>query len=132
MAEIPSTISTKRVFFMFHTSHVSRKALALLVFAAMIAPTANASPLDVMFHLHPRSTQAQDTRVDLEIYNKGYVFQDVKVAGKVYTVLPHSALKIKAPAGTEVYSESTGFGHHKGDLLFAVTPGMKGATISID
>jgi len=103
-------------------------SLAVVLLAGVVGPTASASPLG----RHPRAAQTRDTRISLQVYNKGFIFQDVKVAGKIYTVLPHQWLGIKAPAGTEVYTESTSFEHRKGDLLFAVTPEMKGATISIN
>jgi len=117
---------------MLRMTRVFGSSLAVLILAGAIAPAASASPIGRLFHLHPRAAQTRDTRISLQVYNKGFIFQDVKVAGKIYTVLPHQWLGIKAPAGTEVYTESTSFEHRKGDLLFAVTPEMKGATISIN
>jgi hypothetical protein len=111
----------------------SSLAVLLVAGALSIAPAAaNASPIGKLMHLHPRASQTQDSRVIVLIYNKGQLFQDVKVDGHVYTVMSHGWLTIKAPAGTEVYAASTGMGHHKGDLLFAVKPEMKNATISFN
>jgi hypothetical protein len=114
---------------MLRMTHMS-SLLAVLILAGALAPAANASPVGMLVHFHPQ--QAQDTRITIRVYNKGAIFQDVKVAGKIYTVLPHERLVIKAEPGTEVYSESTGFGHRKGELLFAVKPEMKDTTISIN
>jgi hypothetical protein len=108
---------------------VSVGSLAVLMLAGAIAPAANALP---MFHFHSHAQQTQDKRIVVHVYNKGFIFQDLKVAGKTYTVWPHEGIEIKAPAGTEVYTESTSFDHRKGDLLFAVKPEMKDKTISIN
>jgi hypothetical protein len=117
---------------MLRMTRVSGSLLAVLIFAGAIAPAANAFPMGKLFHLHPHSAQTQDTRITVHVYNKGWIFQDLKVAGKTYTVLPHQGIEIQAPAGTEVYTESTSFAHRKGDLLFAVTPAMKDTTVSIN
>jgi|GEM_PF-1004187 len=120
---------------MLRINRVSGSSLAVLLVAGAIAigpAAANASPLGKLMHLHPRASQTQDSRVSILMYNKGPLFQDVKVDGHVYTVRSHGWLAIKAPAGTPVYAASTGMGHHKGDLLFAVNPEMKNATISFN
>lgn len=119
---------------MLRMNCVSSSSLAVLLVAGALAivPAANASPIGKLMHLHPRASQTQDSRVSILMYNKGPLFQDVKVDGHVYTVGSHGWLAIKAPAGTLVYAASTGMGHHKGDLLFAVNPEMKNATISFN
>ncbi len=120
---------------MLRMTRVPGSSLAVLLVAGAlaIAPTAaTASPIGKLMHLHPRASQTQDSRVSVQIYNKGQLFQDVKVDGHVYTVMSHGWLTIKAPAGTEVYAASTGMGHRKGDLLFSVNPEMKGAIISFN
>jgi hypothetical protein len=114
---------------MLRMIRVSGSSLAVLIMAGAIASAANALP---MFHLHSHVQQTQDTRIVVHVYNKGFMFRDLKVAGKTYTVLPHEEIEIKAPVGTEVYTESTSFDHRKGDLLFAVKPEMKDKTISIN
>ena len=115
-------------------TRVSRSLLALLFLAGAITfapPVATASPIAKLLHLHPRASKAEDSRVIVQVYNKGLEFQDLNVDGHTYTVRPHCWLTIKAPAGTAVYAASTGFGHRKGDLLFALTPQMKNATVTL-
>ena len=102
-----------------------------LALAATASTSAYALPHFTGLHRHPAASQ-QDARVNIHLYNRAPMFRDVKVEGKVYTVLPHQTLTIKAPAGTAIYTESTGGLHRKGDLLFAVDPRMQNATLSID
>ncbi|MDP9049571.1 MAG: hypothetical protein M3O31_02460 [Acidobacteriota bacterium] len=106
-------------------------SIVLIAGAALAAPSANAWPLGKVLHFHP-STATKDSRINFQLVNKGHLFQDVNVAGKVYTIMPQQTFTIKAPAGTDVYAASTGIGHRKGELLFEITPQMKGATVSID
>ncbi len=107
-------------------------SLAAFLLAGALAPSAaNAWPLGRVFHLHPSSVQ-DESRISLRLYNKGQLFQDVQVEGHIYTVMPKQYLAIKAPAGTEIYMASTGMGHRKGDFLLAVSPELKGQTISIN
>ena len=103
-----------------------------LALAATASTSAYALPHFFGLHRHLAASRQLDTRVNLYLYNKGPMFRDVKVDGQVYTVLPHQTLTIKAPAGTAIYTESTGGLHRKGDLLFAVDPRMQNATLSID
>jgi hypothetical protein len=118
---------------MLRTNRISATAFAIFLAAGAFAPSvANAWPLGHSLHLHPQTAKTTDTRVSLRVYNKAEIFQDVKIADKVYTVMPHQYLAIKAPAGTAVYAESTGFGHRKGELLFAVNQSLKGGTVQID
>ena len=51
---------------------------------------------------------------------------------RVYTVLPHESIAIKAPIGTPVYTASVSFGHSKGELLFTATQATNGAIIHIN
>jgi hypothetical protein len=97
----------------------------------MAPVAANAWPLGRLLHLHPTVSNSQDTRISVQVFNKGVGLQDLKVDGHIYTVLSHESLTIKAPAGTAVFAASPGYLHRKGDLLFAVTPEMKDAKISI-
>ena len=117
---------------MLRMTRVSGSLLAVMVLAGAMAPAANAFPMGKLFHLHPHAARTPDARITVHVYNKGWIFQDLKVAGKTYTVLPHQGVEITAPAGTEVYTESTSFEHRKGDLLFAVTPAMKDTIVSIN
>ena len=107
-------------------------SLILLAGAAVAAPNANAWPLGKVFHYHPNRAQTQDSRVRLQLFNKGHLFQDVQVGGKVYTVFPNQKLVITAPVGTSIYAGSTGLGHRKGDLLIQVGPQMDGSTVSFN
>ncbi|HEY4381315.1 MAG TPA: hypothetical protein VGN01_13270 [Acidobacteriaceae bacterium] len=105
-------------------------SLALLVAAAVAAPTsAHAWPLGKIFHLHANAGKAADARIDLHLFNRGTIAQDVEVNGKVYTVLPHEGLAIKAPDGTSVYAASMGLGHRKGDVLVKASPSSKGRIV---
>ena len=108
-------------------------SLAAFILAGAMSPTtANAWPLGRLFHLHPTANAAADNRITFQLVNKGGLVQHVKVAGRVYTLMPHGALAITAPEGTEVFAMSQGFGHRKGDLLFTVTPALKSDAVSID
>jgi hypothetical protein len=107
----------------------TKSATVILALAAIASTSANALPHFGGVHRHPA---AQDGRVTLHLYNKAPLFRDVNVDGHVYTVLPHQSLLIKAPAGTPVYTETTGGLHTKGDLLFSVGTQLQNATVSID
>ena len=111
----------------------SRFFAASLVLLLAIAPTqASAWPIGKLLHLHPRAVQEQDPRLTVQLYNKSGLVQKVRVAGQIYTLLPHDGLTIKAPEGTEVFAESAGFKHRKGDVLFAFTAKLNGDTVTID
>jgi hypothetical protein len=109
----------------------SRIALVLAL-GVTASTSAHALPHFFGVHRHPGDAQSQDSRVTVHISNKGDIFRDIKVGGHVYTVWPHQMLTIKAPAGTAVYTESTGSLHRKGDLLFAVGKQLQGAIAMID
>lgn len=118
---------------MLRVTRVFGSSVAVLVLAGALAPiAAQASPLGRLLHLHPGAAQSQDIRISVRLYNRGHLFQDVKVGDKVYTVMPHQSIRIKAPAGTAVYADSTGQGHRKGDLLFAVSAQVKDSTITLN
>lgn len=105
--------------------------VAILIAAALTPATLYAWPFGHALHLHP-AAQSPDARITFQLYNKGGLVQQVKVGGHVYTLLPHGGLVITAPEGTEVFAASKGFGHRKGDLLFAVKPELKNDTCFID
>src|ERR1039457_3907605 len=93
-------------------------SLAVLLLAGAIAPApANAWPLGKVFHMHPRSAQPEDTRITFHLTNQDGFVQQVKVEGRVYTIVPHGALTIKAAEGTEIYAVTSGVKHRAGDLL---------------
>jgi hypothetical protein len=118
---------------MLQKTRTFTSSLALLFLLGAIAPaSANAWPLGKVFHLHPRAPKGQDARITVHLYNKSDSFQEVSVAGRVYTVLPHYGLAIHAPAGTDVFAGTTTFYHRKGDLLFSVTPDRNASTVTID
>jgi murein DD-endopeptidase MepM/ murein hydrolase activator NlpD len=114
-------------------TRVLTSSLAVVLVAGAIAPaTANAWPLGRLFHTHPGASVDRDGRISARFYNKADWFQEVQVAGQVYTVRPHGTMAIKAPAGTPAYAAMDGLGHHKGDLLFALAPEQNGKTISFN
>jgi hypothetical protein len=73
-------------------------SIAVLILASAIAPTA-ANAGSVANLMHPYFA-ARTANVQIKLYNKGVVSQDVKVNDKVYTVKPHASVTINAPAGT--------------------------------
>jgi hypothetical protein len=95
-------------------------SLAVLALSASTA----VSPLTKLVHFHPHSAQP-DTRITFILRNDAPIFQDVKVAGRSYTILPHQAINIKAPAGTVIYADSTTGGHRRGDVLVEVSSQVK-------
>jgi hypothetical protein len=118
---------------MSQNSRILARSLAALLFAGAIAPaSANAWPLGKLFHMHPHAAQPEDTRIFFHLTNQDGFVQQVKVDGRVYTIVPHGSLDIKASSGTEVYSVTAGIKHHAGDLLVAVTPKTQDQIISIE
>lgn len=109
------------------------RSLAVLVLVGVVAPVSGNA---WMLHSRTLSNAAQvqktsDTRISVSFHNVGPIFEDVSVAGRVYTVKANGWLQIKAPSGTAVVAESTGSGHRKGDLLFAVTPEVSNSTVTL-
>jgi hypothetical protein len=114
---------------MLRLSSIFADSLVILLAGAMAPATANAAQFKWLVHLHPGRSHAHDSRISFTAYNKGPIFQDVKIDGHFYTVRPNQSLFIKAPAGTPIYAESTGRGHKRGELILAVTPDMDGKTV---
>jgi hypothetical protein len=115
--------------------HITRSfaaSLVLLLLAAATPAPAAAWPLGHMLPIYTGAAAQKDTRVTVQIYNKGGLVQQVRVAGHVYTLMPHNRLTLKAPEGTEVYALSKGFKHRKGDMLFAFTPDRNNDTVLLD
>ena len=118
---------------MLRMTRVLAGSLAVFLVAGAMAPaTANAWPLGKGSHLHPAADPAKAAEIAVLVYNRGQAAQDVKVSGQTYTVQPHASLTIKAPSGTQVYAGSAGTGFQAGDVLFLVTPNLKGATVSFN
>jgi hypothetical protein len=118
---------------MLHKTRTFAMSLAVFLVLGAVAPaTVNAWPLGKALHLHPRALREQDTRITVYLFNKAERFQEVSVAGRVYTVMPHYGLTIKAPAGTGVFAGTSTVSHHKGDLLFSVSPEHSLKTITIN
>lgn len=106
--------------------------LSVLFVSSVVAPsTAHAWPLGRLFHLHP-AARVGDGRITVQLYNKSGRVQQVRLAGTLYTLMPHGGLAITAQQGTKVYAASTGLGHREGDLLFVVTPALNGETVSLN
>jgi hypothetical protein len=106
-------------------------AIFLCLASAALYP-AHAWPLDKLLHLHFKTVEPQNACITVQLYNNSGLVQQVKIAGQVYTLLPHDGLTIKAPEGTEVFAASNGFKHRKGDLLFAVTSKLNLDTVKLD
>jgi hypothetical protein len=118
---------------MLRMTRVLASSLAVLLVAGAMAPAnANAWPLGKGAHLHPAADQGKAAQIALLVFNRGQADQDVKVDGQVYTVKPHASVSIKVLVGTPVYAGSAGAGYHAGDVLFSVTPEMKGSTVSFN
>ena len=71
-------------------------------------------------HLHTRSSQL-DHRVSVTLHNSSAIFQDVKVAGRTYTIPAERGITIKAPAGTIVYADGPTGLHRRGDALLEMS-----------
>jgi len=99
-------------------------SLAVLALSASAA----VSPLSKMVHMHPHSAQP-DTRISLTIANKAVIFQDIKVDGHSYTVLPHNSMRVKAPAGTVIYADSSNGHIRRGDVIAELAPQSNDQTI---
>lgn len=105
------------------------RSIAVLIIAGAIAPMANAGPVGSLLTPTFAAKQTKIAIVPIKLFNKGDDPQTVKVDGTVYTVAPHASVTFKAPTGTQVYADTPGKGYVKGDVLFAVSPEMKGETI---
>ena len=87
-------------------------SLAVLALSASAA----VSPLSRMVHMHPHAVAA-DARVTLTVHNNANVFQDVKVAGRSYTVPAKHSITVKAPTGTVLYADSSTGGLKRGQVI---------------
>src|ERR1035437_4303583 len=106
---------------------------ALLIVAGAIAPpAARAWSTDAAYHEASYTAPKKAVSVTFQIFNKDEAVQQIKVAGQVYKLEPHSGMKITVPVGAQVFAATDGKNHHNGDLLFEVSPVLKGDTVSID
>jgi hypothetical protein len=118
---------------MQHSARSFASSLALLLLLGAAAPAHSASwPLGHMLPLHPGANAQNDPRVTVQIYNRGGLVQQVRVAGRIYTLMPYNRLTLKAPQGTEAVALSKGFKHRKGDVLFAFTNDRNNDTVTLD
>lgn len=118
---------------MQHQTRTLALSFVVLLLLAVADPAHAASwPLGHMLPLHPAASADKDTRITVQIHNRGGLIQQVRVAGRVYTLMPYNRLTLKAPEGTEVYAASKGFKHRKGDLLFAFTPDRNNEIVRLD
>jgi hypothetical protein len=101
-------------------------SLAVLALSASTA----VSPLPKLVHFHPHAAQP-DTRISLTLHNASPIFQDIKVAGRSYTILAHQGLNIKAPAGTVIYADSATSTHRRGDVLLEVSSQVQNEKIDL-
>jgi hypothetical protein len=102
-------------------------SLAILALSASTA----VSPLSKMVHLHTHPAR-KDNRVSVTLYNNAFLFRDVKVDGRVYSVRSHGTLTIKAPAGTVVYAASRSPQFKRGDVMLEVTPKIDHTQITLN
>jgi hypothetical protein len=118
---------------MQHLVRSSASSLVLfLLLGAAVSAHAASWPMGHMLPLHPGANAQSDPRITVQIYNKGGLVQQVRVAGHVYTLMPYNRLTLKAPAGTQAVALSKGFKHRKGDVLFAFTPNRNNGTVNLD
>jgi hypothetical protein len=104
---------------------------AALAFAATASTSAFAWPHFSFFHR--QSTVAQpDPRVTVHLYNSNDGIRQIMVNDRVFTMNPHHVLSIKGPVGTNVYAQSAGRLHQRGEVLFAIAPQLDEKTLSIN
>jgi murein DD-endopeptidase MepM/ murein hydrolase activator NlpD len=118
---------------MLRITRTFASSLALLVVTGAIAPPAvHAWSTNAAYREVADKAEKKGAPVTFQIYNKDEAVQQVKVAGQVYKLDPHSGTKITAPEGAQVIAATDGKGHHSGDMLFQVSAALKGNTVSID
>jgi DNA-binding beta-propeller fold protein YncE len=110
------------------------RSLVVPVAAFALAGTASTSAFawpHFFSHRHPGVLQA-DTRITVNLFNSNSVARQVKINDRIYTMQPHQALTIKAPAGTNVYAENSGRLHQKGEVLFPVIAQLQDKTLLLN
>jgi hypothetical protein len=103
------------------------RSCTLLALSICSVASASAAGMDRDVH----STHAKTARVYVTLVNKGSWFRDVKINGRIYTVLPGELLAVKAPVGTTVYAASSFGRYHAGDLILELTPSVDHNRVSI-
>ena len=98
-------------------------SLAVLALSASSA----LSPISKLVHLHRHP--AMDGRVSVTLLNASRIFQDVKVAGHRYTILPNHQLQVKAPVGTDIVAASSTGGLHEGEVVVSLTVKLQNQSI---
>ncbi len=102
-------------------------SLAVLALSA----SAMVNPLTNLVHFHPRHAQP-DNRVTVILRNDGICFRDVRIAGHLYTVQSHGALRVKAPVGTVVYADSQLAHYKRGEAIVELTAKLENQKVVID
>jgi hypothetical protein len=119
---------------------MQQTARALVTSLVLLLPLAAAAPAHAaswlagpMLPLTPATPpQTATAPITVQIRNRGALVQQVRVGGRVYTLMPYNRLTLKAPQGTQAYAASTGSKHRKGDMLFAFTPDRNNDTVTLD
>ena len=114
------------------TSSRSARSSILAISLLAAASAAVASPLAGILHLHVHPASPPDGRVAFTVFNKSESFRDLRIDGKVYTVLSHRSLTIKAPVGTLIYAGSTMPLHRKNSVVLEVNRQLDDKTIEIN
>ena len=108
-------------------------SLAVFLVVGAIAPAAaNAYSWGKKTKTDASTAASQGPPISFQVYNRGQVSQDIKLAGQVYTVPSQQTITLTAAPGAEVYADSEGNGYQKGTLLFTIIPTMKGAKVSFN
>jgi hypothetical protein len=105
--------------------------LAALAFTATASTSAFAWPHLPFLHRH-RTLAQPDPRVTVHLYNSNDGIRQIMVNDRVFTMNPHHVLSIKGPVGTNVYAQSAGRLHQRGEVLFAIAPQLDEKTLSIN
>ena len=117
---------------MLSIKFVARTAMSIALMAGAAAFTSGSAYALPHFGIHRHAqTNPADDRVEFVLYNTSSLFRDIRIGGKVYTLMGHQHMSFKAPAGTQIYTETTGGLHRKGDLLLQVDRSMNSHTVSI-
>ena len=99
-------------------------SLAILALSASSALGSIPNPV----HVHHHAAVA-DARINITLLNESRSFQDVNIAGHMYTILPGQKLLVKAPIGTVVVAASSTGGLHQGDVVTSLTPDLQNQSI---
>lgn len=106
---------------------------AFLVAGAVATPVAHAwSSEDVAHPVVAPAKLQKKNGVTVVLFNRSGFYRDIKVAGQTYTMMPHHALSVTAPAGTQVVAAGAGFSNREGTVLVTIYPELKNATVYIN